>query len=407
MLEKHFITGINGVQVLDVLEGQSLTIKGKAVIPKDTSCPHCNCNRFRIKASVVRSFKHGLLGQRLILLELKIPKLLCKVCKRYFMLRVPGILPYRQSTEEFRKDVFHRHQGGHTQKYLARTHLVSASTVERWYHDFVEYRVKELQGRSCPIVLGIDEHFFSRKKGKARYATTFVDLRNHKVFDVVLGKYSEDQELQVFLKNLPGKEKVKVVVMDMSKDYRRLVKKHFPNAMIVTDRFHVVRWINHQFLNAWKQFDPEGRKNKKLLSLMRTHQWNLEPKQQAKLEWYFSEHPEMRAIYDFKQGLMQLMLVKKINQRQAKDLIPQFLWHLNELLKSPIQAFQKLGKTLKTWKEPMVRMWRFSKSNGITEGFHNVMEVISRRAFGFKNFQNYRLRVIALCGWDGVFVPRN
>ena len=36
-----------------------------------------------------------------------------------------------------------------------------------------------------------------------------------------------------------------------------------------------------------------------------------------------------------------------------------------------------------------------------------IMEVISRKAFGFKNFQNYRLRVIALCGWDGVFVLRN
>ena len=70
--------------------------------------------------------------------------------------------------------------------HLSKTHSISNSTVERWYHDFVEYRVKELEGRSCPIVLGIDEHFFSRKKG---YATTFVALRNHKVFDVVLGKY--------------------------------------------------------------------------------------------------------------------------------------------------------------------------------------------------------------------------
>ena len=323
------------------------------------------------------------------------------------MLRVPGIRPYRQSTEEFRVDVFHRHQGGQTQKHLTRTHFVSGSTVERWYHDFVEDRVKELQGRSCPLVLGIDEHFFSRKKGKARYATTFVDLRNHKVFDVVLGKYASDPELKTFLEDLPGREKVRVVVMDMSTDYRRLVRKYFPNAMIVTDRFHVVRWINHQFLNAWKQFDPEGRKNRKTLGLMRTHQWNLESYQQKKLDKYFEEHPELKALYDFKQGLMQLMLNKTINQKQAKDLVPQFLWHINECLKSPIEAFQELGKTLKSWKEPMVRMWRFSKSNGITEGLHNAMEVISRKAFGFKNFQNYRLRVIALCGWDGVFVLRN
>ena len=52
--------------------------------------------------------------------------------------------------------------------------------------------------------------------------------------------------------------------------------------------------------------------------------------------------------------------------------------------------------------EPIVAMWRFSKSNGITEGFHNKMEMISRRAYGFRNFENYRLRVLTHCGWDGI-----
>ena len=47
---------------------------------------------------------------------------------------------------------------------------------------------------------------------------------------------------------------------------------------------------------------------------------------------------------------------------------------------------------------------RFSKSDGITEGFHNKMEMISRRTYGFRNFENYRLRVLALCGWEGVLV---
>lgn len=36
----------------------------------------------------------------------------------------------------------------------------------------------------------------------------------------------------------------------------------------------------------------------------------------------------------------------------------------------------------------------FTQSNGITEGFHMKMEMFSRRAFGFRNFENYRLRVL-------------
>jgi transposase len=57
-----------------------------------------------------------------------------------------------------------------------------------------------------------------------------------------------------------------------------------------------------------------------------------------------------------------------------------------------------LGKTLHAWREEIVRMWRFTKNNGITEGFHRKMKLIQRRAYGFRNFENYRLRVKVLCG---------
>jgi transposase len=42
-------------------------------------------------------------------------------------------------------------------------------------------------------------------------------------------------------------------------------------------------------------------------------------------------------------------------------------------------------------------MWRFTRNNGITEGFHNKMETINRQAYGFRNFNNCRMRVIVLC----------
>jgi hypothetical protein len=45
----------------------------------------------------------------------------------------------------------------------------------------------------------------------------------------------------------------------------------------------------------------------------------------------------------------------------------------------------------------LLAMWRFTRNNGITEGFHNKMQLINRQAYGFRNFQNYRLRVKVLC----------
>ena len=57
----------------------------------------------------------------------------------------------------------------------------------------------------------------------------------------------------------------------------------------------------------------------------------------------------------------------------------------------------QLGQTLTSWATEVAMMWRFTRSNGITEGFHNKMEVLQRQAYGFRNFSNYRLRVRIMC----------
>ena len=56
--------------------------------------------------------------------------------------------------------------------------------------------------------------------------------------------------------------------------------------------------------------------------------------------------------------------------------------------------FHTLADTLSKWFEPIIRMWRFSKNNGITEGFHRKIKGIQRRGYGYRNFQNYKLRVL-------------
>jgi transposase len=94
------------------------------------------------------------------------------------------------------------------------------------------------------------------------YATAepAVDLKNHKVFDVKLGR--SEPSLRRYLRGLGERDKVQVVVMDLSETYRSIARRYFPNAIIVADRFHVVRLINQHFLKVWRQHDPEGRKNR-------------------------------------------------------------------------------------------------------------------------------------------------
>ena len=112
-----------------------------------------------------------------------------------------------------------------------------------------------------------------------------------------------------------------------------------------------------------------------------------------------AEYPVLAALYHAKQRLNRYLLLKTLNARTARRTLPRLLELIEQLSASPMKG---LARTLSNWLEPIVAMWRFSKTNGITEGFHNKMEMISRRAFGFRNFENYRLRVLTHCGWDGM-----
>lgn len=385
------ILSLEECEIEKVKPGELIHIKARYT--GKVRCIYCDGVRLHKKDSFERKLKHISIGNKNSILHMATHKYHCLSCKRYFNIRLPGILKYKRSTEAFRYEVSRRHLRGVSQSDLAKDFGIGSATVERWCKDYLKRQEAEKTRYPCPKILGIDEHFFTRKKG---YATTFCDLKNRKIYDVVLGR--SEKSLETYFSHLQGKTEVKVVVMDLAETYRNISKQHFPNALIVADRFHVIRLINHHFMKLWQLLDPIGRKNRGLISLMRRHSFNLKQQQRENLDKYLNANLPLKIIYQFKHRLSVLMLNKQANQRYCKrHLIPEFFGLLEQLKNSPFEPMQSLAKTLNSWSAEIARMWRFTRSNSITEGFHNKMELISRRAYGFKNFENYRLRVKALC----------
>jgi transposase len=355
-------------------------------------CPHCGESNLRAKDFRIRRPRHESWGVRRCVLELETRKWLCRGCGRSFWQRFPGILPRLRASEPFRRSVCQKHFDGISRSRLAQREHIASATIERWFAAWLRQVAGERTAAQCPQIPGIDEHFFTRKHG---YATTFCDLRNHRIYDVVLGR--SEASLEGYLNRLEGKHLVKVVCMDLAAVYRAIVRKHFPYARIVADRFHVIRLVNHHFLACWRDLDPVGSKHRGLISLMRRHRHNLEPDQHQRLAAYLRERPALEVICRFKQKLCYLLLEKHHTQRRCRKLAPRLLRLIAELQAAGLAPLVALGNTLDSWKHEIATMWRFTRNNGITEGFHTKMEVLQRQAYGFRNFQNYRLRVKVLC----------
>ena len=87
--------------------------------------------------------------------------------------------------------------------------------------------------------MGIDEHSIHRGRTKgAKFAVTLTDLRHRRVYEIFEDKNSKT--LEANLRCIKGREKVKVVCMDLSSPLRNLMQRLFPNAKIVAERFHVI-----------------------------------------------------------------------------------------------------------------------------------------------------------------------
>jgi transposase len=265
LFNSEAVLGLPAYQITGIEETAGM-VRISARYTGRSSCPHCQSDRLRLKDRRVRKPRHESWGLRHCILALESRKFRCRDCGRTFWQRFPGVLPRKRATEPFRRSVFVAHYDGVNRSRLSRRQRIGGATVERWFQDYLRRELAERSGAVCPRVLGIDEHFFSKKDG---YATTFCDLRAHKIFDVVLGR--SEAALEAYLAKLPGKEQVRIVCMDLASAYRALVRKHFPQARIVADRFHVIRLLTLHFLACWREIDPAGARHRGLLSLMRRH----------------------------------------------------------------------------------------------------------------------------------------
>jgi len=87
-----------------------------------------------------------------------------------------------------------------------------------------------------------------------------------------------------------------------------------------------------------------------------------------KRDEYLKQQPAIEVIYQFTRRLHYLLMKKTVTAKRCKCFIPIFLKMVTALKESPFKRLMTLGRTLYQWREEVVRMWRFSKNNGITKG---------------------------------------
>lgn len=314
----------------------------------------------------------------------------CKDCKKVFVEPVEGIWPRRKTTQRFRTFIGKSCARMSDMSSVSRFYNVSHGFAYQAYYEQTAVKLREYKSAMFwPEVIGIDEHFFRRQKGFTEFVTMITDLKKRRTFDLVQGK--DHRSLEEQLKHIPGRNNVKVVVMDMSSTYKSFVRKFFPNARIVADKFHVLRLFTPHIMKCGKDIHGHRQDLKTRRKLLYSR-IKLDYFMRQDIDRYLQNHEKLNELYRWKERLYEFYRIKGYGRAHfAFDKL------LNEMKKSTYDEVQKLLRTFQRWKSEILKYFENNYTNAFTERMNGTGKLMQRRAFGYRSFKNYKLRTLSAC----------
>jgi transposase len=255
--------------------------------------------------------------------------------------------------------------------------------------------------------IGLDETSFVKHQGHAHphYATTIADVANHQIIEIVPSRHYVDVAGWIGQQSKDWKERIVFGALDMSDTYAAVYSVMLPRAAQVVDPFHVVALAN-RCLDAVRrrvqveQLGHRGRRDDPLyrarrVLLMSEEKLDDEGAQRLKSLLELGDPGgEVAIAYRVKERLRDFYRTQ--NPKDARIILNELLEHC--LKKAMPPEIQKLGRTIKKWFDKICNFHIARVSNGPTEALNNLIKRTKRVAFGFRNFENYRIRVLLYAG---------
>ena len=352
-------------------------------------CPRCATRSTSVYDHRVVAVRDAPLRDMGVRLVVRKRRFSCRPCGRPFTEPVPGIRKGYRTTERYRRSLLWACENFSDLSRVRRAYRCSSGYVYR-----ALYAQLELERRQrlypWPSVIGLDEHFFRRGRGGFRqFVSMVVDYKNRRLFELVEGRTVA--EMEAALGHIAGRENVRHVVLDMCDPYRTFARRFFPNAVLVADKFHVLRLLSPA-INRHRRLVEGDRRSAALRRLLLCSRYRLEYADRLALDQWLASHSTLRALYEVKEALHTLYRTR--GHARAKRALTALT---DRLATASVPELQTLRRTLMRWRHEILAYFSTGLTNGRTEGFNNKAKVVKRRAYGYRSFKNYRLRLLNAC----------
>jgi transposase len=196
----------------------------------------------------------------------------------------------------------------------------------------------------------------------------------------------------------PGDTRIEAVAMDMSAAYRQAVATHLPGAKIVFDHFHVIKLFNDKLSDLRRSLYHRAEADQKKvlkgarwLLLKNPENLNAEKDEKSRLEEALELNKPLATAYYLKEDL------RRFWEQPGKRFATAFL---NDWLKkaeaSGVKMLQQMAKTLAAHRSGLLAYYDAMITSGPLEGTNNKIKTLKRQAYGFRDQEFFKLKILAI-----------
>lgn len=361
--------------------------------PQSLRCPCCGSRDVVRKGVNARLLRGTPVGRTHVHFAVHVPRVHCAACQVTRQVRLPFAEEKRRHTRQFERYALQLAQLT-TTAHAARHLGVAWDTIRdiEARHLGKYYRKPKLKHLKR---LAIDEIYLGKS---VKFLTVVLDLDSGAIVFVGRGKGAE--ALDPFWKRLHGsRAQIEAVAADMAPAYALAVRKHLPDAVLVNDRFHVIKLYNEMLTELRRQLHREATtqlerdvlKGTRWLLLKRLDNLDEQRNEPGRLLAALELNQSLAVAYYLKDDLSEFW--EQRDKRSAERWLDAWLADAEE---SGIRLLQKFAKTLASRRSSLLAWYDYPLSTGPLEAVNNKIKLCNHQAFGYRNQAFFELKLFAL-----------
>ncbi|HEY9298132.1 MAG TPA: ISL3 family transposase [Phormidium sp.] len=396
------ILNIEGIKVISQRQHEGIGIILQIeTIGKESVCPGCGRKSHRMHQNHRYIVKDLPWGEQSVFLEINRRQFKCENCRKPFSEDLDFIKKRRNYTKRLATQIIQEVLENDIHS-VAKKRVVTTEEIERMLKDAASELLKSKPSELKR--LGIDE--IALIKGKGNYCAVLIDLDKSKLIGIL--PFRTQEEISQVMKGWGTEvlESIEEVSIDLWKGYKNLVKELMPKAQVVADRFHVMAQINKELdiqrkrekrkvedliktakspeEKAESEKALEGLKNSKYVLLKNKE--DLSEEQKAKLIQVEEVSHTLKVMHQLKEEVRQIF--------SQTEYWLTGLFQLGKWLSEAKKYFPNSQSTIIRWLDEIIAYFDNRTTSGVVEGINNKLKLIKRSAYGFRNFENYRIRCL-------------